>query len=102
MKRFTSLDISAITRELRDKVVGLRIANVYDLGKKTYQLKLAKPDHKQYLVIESGVRLHTTKFQRERQSVPSVFCLKVCSPPPTIQFGFYLSRFRPAYSCGDT
>src|SRR3546814_6883957 len=51
-------------------------ADLYDLGKKTYQLKLAKPDHKQYLVFESGVRLHTTKFQRERQTVPSVFCLK--------------------------
>ncbi len=91
MKRFSSLDVSVITRELHEKLVGLRVANIYDLEKKTYLFKLAKPDHKSFLVIESGVRVHTTKFTREHQSVPSVFCLKVGhhytvkqnqSPPP--------------------
>eukprot|EP01089_Gocevia_fonbrunei_P001183 TRINITY_DN11108_c0_g1_i1.p1 TRINITY_DN11108_c0_g1~~TRINITY_DN11108_c0_g1_i1.p1 ORF type:complete len:480 (+),score=91.74 TRINITY_DN11108_c0_g1_i1:36-1475(+) len=77
MKRFTSLDVCNIVADLRSKILGLRVANIYDLNSKTYQLKLAKPDQKEYLLIESGVRVHLTQFQREHRSVPSVITLKL-------------------------
>lgn len=75
--RFTSLDLRCVVRDIQSKLVGLRVANVYDLNSKTYMLKLAKPDSKVFLVIESGVRIHSTGFSRETKDVPSVFSLKV-------------------------
>jgi predicted ribosome quality control (RQC) complex YloA/Tae2 family protein len=53
------------------------VANCYDLSTKTYLFKLAKPDSKVFLVIESGVRIHSTTFSREHKDVPSVFTLKL-------------------------
>jgi hypothetical protein len=66
-----------VVRDIQTKLVGLRVANVYDLTTKTYLLKLAKPDSKVFLVLESGVRIHSTGFSRETKDVPSVFTLKV-------------------------
>jgi len=43
MKRFSSLDINVIVRDLREKLTGLRIANIYDVERKTYLFKLQKP-----------------------------------------------------------
>lgn len=75
--RFTSLDLRCVVRDIHSKLVGLRVANCYDLNTKTYLFKLAKPDAKVFLVIESGVRIHSTAFSRETKDVPSVFTLKV-------------------------
>jgi predicted ribosome quality control (RQC) complex YloA/Tae2 family protein len=63
---------------LRNDLISLRVVNVYDVNPKTYLLKLAKPDHKQFLLIESGVRVHTTEFMRDKSQIPSVFAMKVC------------------------
>eukprot|EP01087_Luapelamoeba_hula_P012793 TRINITY_DN3609_c0_g1_i2.p1 TRINITY_DN3609_c0_g1~~TRINITY_DN3609_c0_g1_i2.p1 ORF type:complete len:1124 (+),score=235.87 TRINITY_DN3609_c0_g1_i2:56-3427(+) len=73
MKRFSSLDVNFVVRDLHAKCAGLRIANIYDVEKKTYLFKLQRPDHKEYLLIESGVRVHTTEYQREHSDFPSVF-----------------------------
>ncbi|KAL6040267.1 Nuclear export mediator factor NEMF, partial [Balamuthia mandrillaris] len=77
MKRFSSLDTHAMVCDLRSKVVGLRVANVYDLAPKTYLFKLALPDRKAFLLVESAIRVHTTQFQREHHNVPSVFALRL-------------------------
>jgi predicted ribosome quality control (RQC) complex YloA/Tae2 family protein len=85
--RFTSLDVRCLVRDIKTKIVGLRVANVYDLNNRTYLFKLAKPDQKIFLLIESGIRIHTTKFAREKKEVPSVFALKVC-------FFYFLTKFQ--------
>jgi predicted ribosome quality control (RQC) complex YloA/Tae2 family protein len=75
--RFTSFDVGAAVKCLRSSLIGMRVANVYDLNPKTYLIKLAKPDKKVFLLIESGIRIHTTDFAREKSNIPSVFTLKV-------------------------
>eukprot|EP01117_Protostelium_nocturnum_P006408 TRINITY_DN2310_c0_g4_i1.p1 TRINITY_DN2310_c0_g4~~TRINITY_DN2310_c0_g4_i1.p1 ORF type:complete len:1128 (-),score=530.66 TRINITY_DN2310_c0_g4_i1:37-3420(-) len=75
--RFTSLDVTSVVKCLNEEIIGLRVANIYDINPKTYVLKLAKPDHKVFLLIESGIRIHSTDFAREKQNIPSVFTLKL-------------------------
>ncbi|PRP86190.1 nuclear export mediator factor Nemf-like [Planoprotostelium fungivorum] len=75
--RFTSLDVTSVVKCLRDEILGLRVANIYDINGKTYLLKLARPDHKVFLLIESGIRIHTTDYAREKSTLPSVFTLKL-------------------------
>lgn len=50
----------------------------YDLSRKVYLLKFVRPDHKLFVVIESGIRVHSTQFTREKNDIPSVFAMKVC------------------------
>lgn len=75
--RFTSLDTKLSVQDIRDKIIGFRLANIYDLNKKTYLLKFAKTDNKVFVVIESGIRIHTTTYTRERNDIPSIFAMKV-------------------------
>eukprot|EP00303_Exanthemachrysis_gayraliae_P011793 CAMPEP_0206023528 /NCGR_PEP_ID=MMETSP1464-20131121/36629_1 /ASSEMBLY_ACC=CAM_ASM_001124 /TAXON_ID=119497 /ORGANISM="Exanthemachrysis gayraliae, Strain RCC1523" /LENGTH=154 /DNA_ID=CAMNT_0053397521 /DNA_START=45 /DNA_END=505 /DNA_ORIENTATION=- len=75
--RMSSLDISCMAAVLERQARGYRIANIYDLDARTYLLKLAKPDSKIFVVVESGVRFHVTEFAREKGSVPSLFALKL-------------------------
>eukprot|EP01116_Phalansterium_solitarium_P001810 TRINITY_DN1161_c5_g1_i2.p1 TRINITY_DN1161_c5_g1~~TRINITY_DN1161_c5_g1_i2.p1 ORF type:complete len:624 (+),score=168.52 TRINITY_DN1161_c5_g1_i2:66-1937(+) len=74
--RFSSLDCAATVSGLQE-LVGMRLANVYDINPKTYILKLAKPDHNCMLLVESGVRVHTLDFSRDKARVPSVFALQL-------------------------
>ena len=80
--RFTSSDVRAIVRDLRVKgVLGMRVVNVYDLDSKTYLIKLATPGvaEKVVLLIESGIRFHSTKFDRDKvvchRLLPSFGCV---------------------------
>lgn len=75
--RFGGIDVTAIVKDLRRKLVGLRVANIYDVNQKTYLIKLAQPDQKHFLLIESGIRIHSTNFARDKSQIPSVFSLKV-------------------------
>ena len=60
--RFNSLDLAFELKELRKEVVGLRVQQIYDIDSKTYLVKLQKPDDKKVLLIESGARIHTTRY----------------------------------------
>ena len=78
--RLTSVDVRAIVSELQHKIIGMRMANFYDRNKKNFIMKMARPDqNKVFLIIESGVRLHTTLFEREKNHMPSAFSMKVHS-----------------------
>ena len=68
--RFSSFDVRAMVLALRAQLVGFRIVNVYDIDPKTYLLKLAKPDAKMFLLIESGIRMHTTSYARDKACAP--------------------------------
>ncbi|KAI8921026.1 hypothetical protein DFJ77DRAFT_448289 [Powellomyces hirtus] len=76
-QRFSALDVSAQVAELRPRLVGLRMQNVYDINARTYLFKFSKPDFKEMLLVESGVRMHSTDFARDKFNTPSHFCMKI-------------------------
>ncbi|GLI62598.1 hypothetical protein VaNZ11_005137 [Volvox africanus] len=80
-QRMSSADVAAEVACLRQRILGLRVANIYDLTPKTYVIKLARSGEegeKVYLLLESGSRFHTTKVLREKSSeLPSNFTLKL-------------------------
>lgn len=82
--RMNTADVAAQVKCLRG-LIGMRCANVYDLSPKTYIFKLMKSSgvtesgesEKVLLLLESGIRLHTTGFARDKSSTPSGFTLKL-------------------------
>lgn len=75
--RMTGLDVSAVVAEMRG-CLGMRVANIYDVNSKLYLFKLAAPDRpKVFILVESGVRLHTTSYMREKSDTPNNFCIKL-------------------------
>ena len=88
--RFTAADVAAAAACVRGSCLGRRVANVYDLNARTYLLKLQPqgsgdapadaPDGdgagKTLLLLESGIRFHTTPFMRDKSDAPSGVCMK--------------------------
>ena len=64
-QRFNALDLKVALFELRQAFTGCRVTNVYDVDHKTYLIKLAKPDSKAVILIESGIRIHSVTEQNE-------------------------------------
>jgi len=62
---------------LVQNLTGCRVANVYDLGPRIYLIKLGAADKKYFLYIESGSRIHTTRFEREKNAMPNGFATKL-------------------------
>lgn len=73
----TAIDVRALVLLLKKKLMGLRLANVYDVSGRLYLLKLSKANRKEHLLIESGIRIHTTEFLRNKKDVPSGFSMKL-------------------------
>lgn len=77
-------DVAAEVKCLR-RLIGMRCSNVYDLTPKTYVFKLMNSSgmtesgesEKVLLLMESGVRLHTTVYMRDKSNTPSGFTLKL-------------------------
>ena len=79
--RFSLLDLIVQVRLLKSRLgTGSRVVNVYGLDARTFLLKLSVPPassgpdadataavswQREYLLIESGVRIHTTRFARQ-------------------------------------
>uniref|UniRef100_A0A8C3GIF6 Ribosome quality control complex subunit NEMF n=1 Tax=Cairina moschata TaxID=8855 RepID=A0A8C3GIF6_CAIMO len=57
-------------------LLGMRVSNVYDVDNKTYLIRLQKPDCKATLLVESGIRIHTTEFEWPKNMMPSSFAMK--------------------------
>ena len=76
-QRLTAIDIRALVMTLKRKLMSLRVANVYDISNKLYLFKLAAKGNKEYLLIEAGIRMHTTNFVRNKNNIPSGFTMKV-------------------------
>ncbi|PON64888.1 Zinc finger, CCHC-type [Parasponia andersonii] len=82
--RMNTADVAAEVKCLR-RLIGMRCSNVYDLTPKTYMLKLmyssgvteSGESEKVFLLVESGVRLHTTAYVRDKSNTPSGFTLKL-------------------------
>uniref|UniRef100_A0A6U1AHC6 NFACT RNA-binding domain-containing protein n=1 Tax=Rhizochromulina marina TaxID=1034831 RepID=A0A6U1AHC6_9STRA len=76
--RFSAADVRATVRDLRGRVLGMRCVNVYDIDSKTYLFKLANPGtEKVVLLLESGVRFHSTSYARDKADMPSGFSMKL-------------------------
>ncbi|VAI14095.1 unnamed protein product [Triticum turgidum subsp. durum] len=82
--RMTTADVAAEVKCLR-RLIGMRLSNVYDITPKTYLFKLMNSSgitesgesEKVLLLMESGVRLHTTQYVRDKSTTPSGFTLKL-------------------------
>ncbi|WOG83458.1 hypothetical protein DCAR_0102633 [Daucus carota subsp. sativus] len=82
--RMNTADLAAEVKCLR-RLIGMRCSNVYDLNPKTYVFKLINSSgqtesgesEKVLLLMESGARLHTTDYVRDKSNTPSGFTLKL-------------------------
>lgn len=75
-KEFTSFDVAATVRELRESILSSHVNNVYQLGPKTLMLKLYKAEYPAFqLVLEAGRRLHLTAYVMEKPPRPTAFCM---------------------------
>ncbi|KAI9370886.1 telomere recombination-domain-containing protein [Aspergillus egyptiacus] len=72
-QRFSSLDVQVISQELASELVGLRVSNIYDLSTRIFLFKVAKPDHRKQLIVDSGFRCHVTQYSRATATSPSPF-----------------------------
>jgi predicted ribosome quality control (RQC) complex YloA/Tae2 family protein len=75
-KEFTSFDVAAVVRELKEAILDSRVSNVYQLDSKTLLFKLHKPEKPVFtLVLESARQLHLTAYVLEKPLVPPAFCM---------------------------
>ncbi|KAF5275268.1 hypothetical protein FQA39_LY06928 [Lamprigera yunnana] len=74
--RFNSFDIVCMVTELQ-KLIGMRVNNIYDIDNKTYLIRLQQSEDKKVLLLESGNRIHTTNFEWPKNVAPSGFSMKL-------------------------
>lgn len=74
--RYSTIDIIAIVNELQ-KYIGMRVNQIYDVDNKTYLIRLNRYEEKVVLLLESGVRIHTTEFEWPKNPSPSGFSMKM-------------------------
>jgi predicted ribosome quality control (RQC) complex YloA/Tae2 family protein len=75
-KEFSSFDVAAVVRELKDAVLGSRVNNIYQLNEKALLLKLHKTGKSAFrLILDAGRRLHLTSYTLEKPLVPPAFCM---------------------------
>ncbi|XP_077587184.1 ribosome quality control complex subunit NEMF [Stigmatopora nigra] len=74
--RYTTADIRAAISEINTNFIGMRVNNVYDIDNKTYLIRLQKPDSKAIILLESGIRIHSTDFEWPKNMMPSGFAMK--------------------------
>eukprot|EP00760_Papus_ankaliazontas_P005746 PhM_4_TR1274/c1_g1_i2/m.84672 len=75
-QRMNAVDVAAAIAELQH-LIGTRLQNVYDVTQQVYILKFARGDVKESILVESGIRLHRTRFNREKPRIPSSFTMKL-------------------------
>ena len=85
--RLTLADLLAEVRDLRSSILGQRLVNVYDAAtpgeigtasKTTFLLKFTEPGReKAIVVVESGIRVHTTRYARDKPTLPGGFAMKL-------------------------
>lgn len=74
--RFNTYDIVCSVTELQ-KLIGMRVNNIYDIDNKTYLIRFQRTEEKAVMLIESGHRFHTTAFEWPKNMAPSGFSMKM-------------------------
>lgn len=59
------------------RLIGMRVNQVYDIDNKTYVIRLQRSEEKSVLLLESGNRFHTTQFEWPKNVAPSGFTMKL-------------------------
>ncbi|CAG2165658.1 unnamed protein product [Oppiella nova] len=88
--RFSTLDITVVCHELRQSLYGMRVHQIYCVDNKTYLIRFHKSGHqsdgqpksgdesaKEVLLLESGVRLHSTQYEWPKSVSPNGFTMKL-------------------------
>jgi predicted ribosome quality control (RQC) complex YloA/Tae2 family protein len=75
-KTLTSFDVAAIVLELRERLEGARIQNIYQVKGRTLILKLHQPNQPAInLLVEPSRRLHLTSYLLKKPQRPPAFCM---------------------------
>lgn len=74
--RFNSYDIVCTISELQ-KLIGMRVNQIYDIDHRTYLIRFQRGEEKSVLLLESGNRIHTTAFEWPKNVTPSGFSMKM-------------------------
>ncbi len=78
LREFTSFDVAAVVRELKEKIIGSRVNNIYQLNVKTVAFKLHQQGETAILLIlEAGKTMHLTNYSVKTPSTPSQFCVSL-------------------------
>jgi len=71
----SGLDLAALVRELSEAIKGLRLSNIYQLGKNKFLLKLRGPGRTYKLLVDLGAYLALTERDVEVPERPTPFCM---------------------------
>lgn len=74
--RFNTYDVVCSVTELQ-RLIGMRVNQIYDIDNKTYLIRLVRNEEKVVLLLESGNRFHTTAFEWPKNVAPSGFTMKL-------------------------
>ncbi|XP_012286899.1 nuclear export mediator factor NEMF homolog [Orussus abietinus] len=74
--RFNTYDLVCSITELQ-RLVGMRVNQIYDIDHRTYLIRLQRSEEKCILLLESGNRIHTTAFDWPKNVAPSGFSMKM-------------------------
>ncbi|ELP94148.1 serologically defined colon cancer antigen 1, putative, partial [Entamoeba invadens IP1] len=72
-KWMSPLEIKSIVGEMNSRLLDMNVNTVYDINRRLYVIKLSKTDLKEFIVIESGVRVHLTQYNRDKSDTPNNF-----------------------------
>ncbi|MEM2440642.1 MAG: NFACT family protein, partial [Candidatus Bathyarchaeia archaeon] len=72
---FSSFDVTALVRELKESILNARVSNIYQLDEATLLFKLRLGENIFRLVLEAGRRLNLTSYSLEKTLVPPAFCM---------------------------
>lgn len=72
------LGLSLKCIKIFDRLIGMRVNQIYDIDNKTYLIRFQRNEEKCILLLESGNRIHSTAFEWPKNMAPSGFSMKVC------------------------
>jgi len=76
-KTLTAIELRTIIKELREKLIGAKLINIYNKGKRQYLLKFNIGDEKLFLVNNIGTTIHLSQYRSITDDIPSAFCLRL-------------------------
>ncbi|CCC69395.1 hypothetical protein NCAS_0C04050 [Naumovozyma castellii] len=78
-QRISSLDLQILAGELKNSLESYRLNNIYNVSDSTRQflLRFNKPDSKLNVIVDCGLRIHLTDFNRPIPPAPSGFVVKL-------------------------
>ncbi|KAF0991221.1 hypothetical protein HZS_1482, partial [Henneguya salminicola] len=75
-QKFTLLDVISSLVEIRERCVGLRVGNFYDIDKKTYLIRFGGAENRTTLMIDLGCKIYMTNYVWTKNMFPSSFTMK--------------------------